>query len=152
MDLTQLTEQLRALADRADVDRLVTGYLHSLDEGTLDEAWARSFFTPDASSETPVGVHEGIGAQLSSTRDAMALFARTVHFGTDRSVDFDGGGDRATVRWNQLSTHVLGSPERLFVSGGRSEAEVVRTPEGWRFRRLALRVVWTRGQPPVLAG
>lgn len=147
-----MAEQLRALTDRADIDRLVTDYLRSLDEGTIDEAWARSFFTQDARSETPVGVHEGIGAQLSSTRDAMALFERTVHFGSDLLVDVDEGGDRATVRWNQLSTHVLGTPERLFVSGGHSEAEVVRTPEGWRFRRLALRIAWTRGRPPVLAG
>ncbi len=147
-------EQLRALTDRAAVENLVTRYLRSLDEGPFDSAWARTFFTDDACSETPVGVHEGIDAQQSSTGAAMALFERTVHFGTNLDAELDG--DRATLRWNQLSTHVLkedGEPqgERLFLSGGHCEAEAVRTPEGdWRFRKLALRIKWTQGRPPVL--
>ncbi|MFE5872901.1 nuclear transport factor 2 family protein [Streptomyces roseifaciens] len=160
MDLNQMHEQLRALTDRAAVERLVTRYLRSLDEGPFDTAWARTFFTDDAWSETPVGVYEGIDAQLSSTGGAMALFERTVHFGTDVDVELDG--DRAALRWNQLSTHVLkedGGPEedggaqgeRLFVSGGHCEAEAVRSADGsWRFRRLALRIAWTQGRPPVL--
>ncbi|MFC5148609.1 nuclear transport factor 2 family protein [Streptomyces aureoversilis] len=154
MDLNQMHEQLRALTDRAAVERLVTRYLRSLDEGPFDTAWARTFFTDDAWSETPVGVYEGIDAQLSSTGGAMALFERTVHFGTDLDVELDG--DRAVLRWNQLSTHVLkedgGSQgERLFVSGGHCEAEAVRSTDGgWRFRRLALRIAWTQGKPPVL--
>ncbi len=147
-------EQLRALTDRAAVERLVTRYLRSLDEGPFDTTWARTFFTDDAWSETPVGVYEGIDAQLSSTGGAMALFERTVHFGTDLDVELDG--DRATLRWNQLSTHVLkedgeAQGERLFVSGGHCEAEAVRSADGgWRFRRLALRIAWTQGRPPVL--
>ncbi|MEV4925121.1 nuclear transport factor 2 family protein [Streptomyces roseoverticillatus] len=154
MDLNRMHEQLRALTDRAAVERLVTRYLRSLDEGPFDTAWARTFFTEDAWSETPVGVYEGIDAQLSSTGAAMALFERTVHFGTD--LDVEQAGDRATLRWNQLSTHVLKddgaeSGERLFVSGGHCEAEAVRAAGGdWRFRRLALRVAWTQGRPPVL--
>ncbi|MFI9204524.1 nuclear transport factor 2 family protein [Streptomyces sp. NPDC053048] len=152
MKTQQISDSLRALAeltDRAALDRLVTDYLRSLDERSFDDDWARRFFTDDARSETPVGVHEGAGAQLTSTREAMALFRRTVHFGTNLSVDFDGE-DRAFLRWNQLSTHVLGEPERLFESGGHSEAEAVRTTDGWRLRRIALRIAWTKGEPPVL--
>ncbi|MBZ6474592.1 nuclear transport factor 2 family protein [Streptomyces griseocarneus] len=142
------TSALRALTDRAGIERLVTDYLRSLDERAFGDDWARSFFTEDASTRTPVGTHEGAEAQLTSTRDAMALFERTVHFGSNIAVDLHG--DRATVRWNQLSTHVLGAPERLFESGGHVEAEAVRTPDGWRLRRMALHIVWTKGEPPVL--
>lgn len=150
METQQQNSVLRDLADRAAIERLVTDYLRSLDERAFDDDWARSVFTEDASTRTPAGTHEGAEAQLTSMREAMALFARTVHFGSNIAVGLEG--DRATVRWNQLSTHVLGTPERLFESGGHVDAEAVRTPDGWRLRRMVLNITWTKGDPPVLPG
>ncbi|MEV5511042.1 nuclear transport factor 2 family protein [Streptomyces orinoci] len=144
MDLQQIT-------DRLDIERLVNQYLRSLDNKSYenDDRWAHRYFTEDAWSGTPVGVYEGADAQLSSTRRGMAPFEGTVHFGSNVMVELDG--DRAEVRWNQLSTHRLreGEGDRLFFSGGHVEAEVVRTGEGWRMRRMRLAIAWTQGTPPI---
>jgi hypothetical protein len=37
----------------------------------------------------------------------------------------------------------------LFTVGGFYEADVLRTPDGWRAGRVAIRPVWTKGQPPL---
>ncbi|MCP9998957.1 nuclear transport factor 2 family protein [Streptomyces werraensis] len=149
MDTDEMRRQVRALTDRAAVTDLISRYLRSLDEGVLDDDWARAFHTEDVIAEMPVGTVRGRDAVLDRVRRGMALFDRTVHLSTNDVVEIDG--DRATVRGAQLSTHVLadGSQE-VFVSAGHTETELVRTDEGWRISATALRVVWTRGTPPRL--
>ncbi|MEV5188968.1 nuclear transport factor 2 family protein [Streptomyces werraensis] len=149
MDTDEMRRQVRALTDRAAVTDLISRYLRSLDEGVLDDDWARAFHTEDVVAEMPVGTVRGRDAVLDRVRRGMALFDRTVHLSTNDVVEIDG--DRATVRGAQLSTHVLadGSQE-VFVSAGHTETELVRTDEGWRISATALRVVWTRGTPPRL--
>ncbi|MFE5483741.1 nuclear transport factor 2 family protein [Streptomyces sp. NPDC056527] len=135
--------------DTADVTRLFDRYLRSLDDrGAFDTAWAASFFTEDATTSTPAGDVRGREAVAANVRMAMGLFDRTVHFGSNYLVDVDG--DRATLLGNQLSTHVLADGGGLFLSGGRTENELVRTPDGWRLSRADLRIAWTQGNPPVL--
>ncbi|WP_436997829.1 nuclear transport factor 2 family protein [Streptomyces sp. enrichment culture] len=149
MDTDEMRRQVLALTDRAAVTDLISRYLRSLDEGVLDDDWARAFHTEDVVAEMPVGTVRGRDAVLDRVRRGMALFDRTVHLSTNDVVEIDG--DRATVRGAQLSTHVLadGSQE-VFVSAGHTETELVRTDEGWRISATALRVVWTRGTPPRL--
>ncbi|MET9377913.1 nuclear transport factor 2 family protein [Streptomyces sp. NPDC003035] len=135
--------------DIAAVTRLFDRYLRSLDDrGPFDEAWAASFFTEDASTSTPAGDVHGRDAVAANVRMAMGLFDRTLHIGSNYLIDVDG--DRATLLGNQLSTHVLAGDGGLFLSGGRTENELVRTAGGWRLSRADLRIVWTQGNPPVL--
>ncbi|GGT20175.1 hypothetical protein GCM10010222_72680 [Streptomyces tanashiensis] len=135
--------------DTLAVTRLFDRYLRSLDDrGPFDEAWAASFFTADATTSTPAGDVRGREAVAANIRGAMGLFDRTVHFGSNYLVDVDG--DRATLLGNQLSTHVLAADGSLFVSGGRTENDLVRTADGWRLSRADLRIAWTRGNPPAL--
>jgi hypothetical protein len=149
MDTDTLARQLRALTDRAEITELLDRYLRSLDEGRIDEEWARAFHTEDVVWRMPVGTFRGRDTVLERTRSAMALFDRTVHLSTNVVVELDG--DRATARGAQLSTHVLADgSEEVFVSAGHTETELVRTPEGWRISATSLRVVWTRGTPPRL--
>lgn len=136
-------------ADIAAVTRLFDLYLRSLDDrGTFDQTWAAAFFTEDATTSTPAGDVRGREAIAANVRMAMGLFDRTVHFSSNHLVDVDG--DRATLLGNQLSTHVLASDGGLFVSGGRTENEFVRTADGWRLSRVALRIAWKQGTPPVI--
>ncbi|MEV5334028.1 nuclear transport factor 2 family protein [Streptomyces werraensis] len=149
MDTDEMRRQVRALTDRAAVTDLISRYLRSLDEGVLDDEWARAFHTEDVVAEMPIGTVHGRDAVLDRVRRGMALFDRTVHLGTNDVVEIDG--DRATVRGAQLSTHVLADGSQdVFVSAGRTETELVRTDQGWRISATALRVVWTRGTPPRL--
>ncbi|MEV8068898.1 nuclear transport factor 2 family protein [Streptomyces sp. NPDC085995] len=147
MDLEEMQRQLRTLTDRAEITDLMDRYLRSLDDGVFDDEWARAFHTEDVTAEMPVGTVRGREALLRRVRQAMALFDRTVHFGTDITVEIDG--DRATARGAQLSTHVLADgTDGVFVSAGHVENELVRTADGWRISASALRVVWTQGTPP----
>jgi hypothetical protein len=148
-DIGRMRHELRALTDRAEITDLLDRYLRSLDEGELNEQWARSFHTEDVTAEMPVGTVSGRDALLVTVRRAMALFDRTVHLGTNPVIELDG--DRATARGAQLSTHVLADgSEEVFVSAGRTDTHLRRTPDGWRISATSLRVVWTQGTPPRL--
>ncbi|MDA5280505.1 nuclear transport factor 2 family protein [Streptomyces sp. NPDC054904] len=148
MDSQTLHIEIRALTDRAEITDLFDRYLRSLDERKFDGVWAASLFTEDASIETPAGLVRGRDAVLENVRTAMRAFDRTVHFGSNYVIEVDG--DRATLRGNQLSTHVLAGDGGLFLSGGRTDNELVRTSAGWRLHRADLHITWTQGNPPVL--
>ncbi|MFC8538598.1 nuclear transport factor 2 family protein [Streptomyces sp. NPDC057249] len=149
MNTEEMRRQLRHLSDRAEITDLLDRFLRSLDHGVLDDEWACAFHTEDVTAEMPVGTVHGREAVLDRVRQGMALFDRTVHFGTNNVIDIDG--DRATVRGAQLSTHVLADgSDGVFVSAGHTETELVRTADGWRISATALRIVWTRGTPPRL--
>ncbi|MGW2629973.1 nuclear transport factor 2 family protein [Streptomyces chattanoogensis] len=148
MDSQTLGTDIRALTDRAEITDLFDRYLRSLDDREFDRSWAVAFFTEEASTATPAGQVQGRHAILENVRTAMRLFDRTVHFGSNYVIEVDG--DRATLHGNQLSTHVLAGDGGLFLSGGRTENELVRTPDGWRLHRADLRITWTQGNPPVL--
>ncbi|MFH7334014.1 nuclear transport factor 2 family protein [Streptomyces sp. KHY 26] len=151
MDTEETRRQVRTLMDRAEITDLLDRYLRSLDEGVIDEEWARAFHTEDVTAEMPIGTVHGRDALTAHVRRAMALFDRTVHLGTNTVVDVDGG--RATARGAQLSTHVLADGSGgVFVSAGHTETELVRTAAGWRISASALRVAWTWGTPPRLPG
>ncbi|MFB6632778.1 nuclear transport factor 2 family protein [Streptomyces sp. NPDC056362] len=131
------------------ITRLFDLYLRSLDDrGPFDGAWAAAFFTEDATTSTPAGDVRGRDAIAANVGGAMALFDRTVHFGSNYVIDVDG--DRATLLGNQLSTHVLAAGGALFVSGGRTDNDLVRTTDGWRLSRADLRIAWKQGNPPAL--
>lgn len=148
VDTEQLHAEIRALTDRAEITDLFDRYLRSLDDRQFDEAWAESFFTEDARTKTPAGYVRGRDAILGNVRTALGLFDRTVHFGSNYVIEV--ADDRATLRGNQLSTHVLAAGRSLFLSGGRTVNELVRTAYGWRLKRADLHVTWTQGNPPVL--
>ncbi|MFE2934689.1 nuclear transport factor 2 family protein [Streptomyces sp. NPDC059278] len=149
MDTKEMRRQLQALTDRAEITDLMDRYLRSLDDGVLDEEWARAFHTEDVTAEMPIGTVHGRDALLAHIRRGMALFDRTVHLGSNAVIEVDG--DRATVRGAQLSTHVLADgSDGLFISAGHADTRLVRTADGWRISASALRVVWTQGTPPRL--
>lgn len=144
-----MRRQLRTLTDRAEITDLLGRYLRSLDDGVLDEEWARAFHTEDVTAQMPIGTVHGRDALLARVRRGMALFDRTVHLGTNAVIEVDG--DRATARGAQLSTHVLADGAGgVFVSAGHADTELARTADGWRICATALRVVWTQGTPPRL--
>ncbi|CAL9339737.1 hypothetical protein GCM10010266_65110 [Streptomyces griseomycini] len=149
MDTNEMQRQLQALTDRAEITDLMDRYLRSLDDGVFDEEWARAFHTEDVTAEMPIGTVHGRDALLAHVRGGMALFDRTVHLGTNAIIEIDGA--RATVRGAQLSTHVLADGSgSVFISAGHTDAELVRTADGWRISASTLRVVWTQGSPPQL--
>ncbi|MFJ5639081.1 ester cyclase [Streptomyces sp. NPDC093223] len=147
-----MTSEVARLADLVSLRDLVGHYLASLDEGGFDETWARSLFTEDIEMTFPVGSHGGLAGVAGFTEEIMARWGRTHHHGSESQVEVDG--DTARLSWSLIASHVHhGSPlppdpTQYFQLGGRFTGTARRTPEGWRFDRLRLRIVWTTGAVP----
>lgn len=144
-DLASVSAQIRELTDRAELGDLFERYLITPDEDRFELEWLRTIFTEDVSVRYPGGAgHDGLDGLAMFGTQAMAQFDRTHHVTSNHLIDL--GGDRASVRANLVATHVhsAADPWVHFVLGGYYAAEAIRTPEGWRFRELALHLVWTR--------
>ncbi|MEN3356217.1 MAG: hypothetical protein V7637_199 [Mycobacteriales bacterium] len=142
----------------AEVAALLNRYLVTLDDGTLDDEWARGLFTEDACVEFPMSEHTGIDGLAAYHRQALAMFSATQHLNSPAVVELDGA--RAALRANLISTHVHrpadppaddGRPP-LFATGTFVVGDARRTPAGWRLSRLSFRLVWATGNPPRPAG
>ncbi|MGY1683809.1 nuclear transport factor 2 family protein [Geodermatophilus sp. SYSU D01176] len=156
-DASDLAAQIRELADRAALSDLCNRYLLMHDEGRFTESQAQSFLTEDVELSFPPGNHRGIAGLDAFTETFMGPWARTHHHASNYVIEL--AGDRATVTWSVIATHVhRSSPPPPasgdhFHLGGRFQGTAVRTPHGWRMQRLALRVLWTigTGAPAVMA-
>lgn len=127
-------QRWQATADKVELAELMHRYAFAIDTAKFEEL--RDVFTADASIdfgsvdqyvEGATGV-TGIDAIVAWFRKVLAPFPDVLHFMTNHIVDLDG--DRARVR---TTMHVMHMP-----MGGVYEAEAVRTPAGWRFRRFSL--------------
>lgn len=147
-----LAAQVARLTDHTELRQLIDSYLAGLDEGDFGEAWTKSLFTEDIEMTFPVGSHRGMADVGAFTGEIMARWGRTHHHGSDGTVRLDG--DRAELSWSLIASHVHhGSPappapSEYFQLGGRFTGTARRTPDGWRFDRLRLRIVWTTGAVP----
>ncbi|MFE9706236.1 nuclear transport factor 2 family protein [Streptomyces sp. NPDC005930] len=147
-----LAAEVARLSDVTALKDLADRYLASLDAGTFDAAWAGALFTDDVEMTFPVGSHRGSTGVDGFTARIMARWGRTHHHGSESTVEVDG--DRAEVGWSLIASHVHhGSPlppdaSEYFQLGGRFAGTARRTPDGWRFDRLRLRIVWTTGAVP----
>ncbi|MEU2561877.1 nuclear transport factor 2 family protein [Streptomyces longispororuber] len=133
-------------------------YFRTMDRREFERGWARDYFIGDVRTVTPIGASDGIDA-LDDTGEALGRYARTQHIASDVLVDVRADAAAATASWNALMTHVHHAAtlrqrgedaEPLFVVGGYYEAELRRTPAGWRISHLSVQALWTTGQPPEL--
>ncbi|MGW3494394.1 nuclear transport factor 2 family protein [Streptomyces sp. NPDC001020] len=143
--------------DHAEISMLVDRFFHVMDERKFAAGWGGDFFTDDALEVTPLGTFQGPEVSRA-TEEALGRFDRTQHIASGILTDADSDAQRATASWNALMTHVhrdatlqeRGSgADPLFIVGGRFEADLRRTPDGWRFNRMTVRPIWTKGQPPL---
>ncbi|MFB7657728.1 MULTISPECIES: nuclear transport factor 2 family protein [unclassified Streptomyces] len=138
--------------DAAAVADLVARYLVTLDDGELDDAWARSLFTEDARVAFPMSRHQGCAGLAGWHRASLAAFAATQHLGAPAVVTVTA--ERALFRANVLTTHVhhpgAGRPP-LFRAGTLAWGAARRTGAGWRIGELSFRVLFTEGEPPARA-
>jgi 3-phenylpropionate/cinnamic acid dioxygenase small subunit len=126
------TMTLQDIADRIEIDDLLTRYATALDSKDW-ELWA-SCFTPDACIDyTAAG---GVKGPLPEVRqwlaEVMAGFPMTQHLVTNRAVHIEG--DTATCR--SCLFNPMGVPDNdslmVFFDGGYYRDKLVRTRDGWR--------------------
>lgn len=126
--------RLEDAADRLELVELLHRYAWAID--SADWELLTQVFSEDAEADfSSVGEYveadarmRGREAIVSWLRTALAPFPDVLHFMSNQLVEVQG--DRARTR---TYMHVLHLP-----MGGIYHGEAVRTPEGWRLRRLRL--------------
>ena len=133
------------VSDELEIVALLNRYARAVD--TKDWELYRSVFTDDAHIDYSTDVFTGSldGAIQFFSKDFSALVSMSMHYITNVEATIDG--DTAEVRAMFYNpTQIKGLPE-LSIFGGYYYHDFVRTPEGWRSRRLREEMVWTANPP-----
>jgi 3-phenylpropionate/cinnamic acid dioxygenase small subunit len=145
-DLLRINEQLGRLADRAEIEDLISAYAQHLDTKNW-EAFA-ALFTAEAALVMPwEGETAGVSGRDQLAKfcdDALGGFRRTHHLIATSQITIEG--DRAGSTHYLHASHVRSdNPEDHWDVGGWYLAEYARTREGWRFTRVELDAIWQTG-------
>ena len=142
---------LQQIADRIEIDDLLTRYAAALDSKDWD--LFSTCFTPDAAIDyTAAGGIKGTLPEVRSwLAEVMPRFPMTQHLVTNRSVQLDG--DSATCRsylFNPMGAQG-GEEMVLFFEGGYYRDRLRRTPDGWRIiERIEEPTYSTRRNPVII--
>jgi len=139
---------LREVADRIEIDDLLTRYAMAIDDGDWDAL--DSVFMPEATIDyTSAGGIRGTFPEVKAWLEkALAPFPVRQHVIANKRVVIDG--DRATVRayfFNPMLLNLADGSRRSAPGGGYYNHRLVRTPEGWRSEELVEDEVWRDGLP-----
>jgi hypothetical protein len=135
----------RQLSDRIEIADLLTAYTRAVDTGEWDRLDA--VFTPDAQIDyTATGGIQGAFPEVKAwLAEVLPMFARRQHVMGQSEVILDGDTATLTAYFtNPMVTVGKDGTEHLFACGGYYHHSLVRTPDGWRSRRLTQELVWTR--------
>ncbi len=131
---------LQALVDRNEIIDLFSRYATGID--TRDAALYRSCFT-DALAWDMMGQGLTEGAAdvwVETALNTVQFFATTQHIITNHVIDIDG--DEATAVAYLQAQHWNADAATLV--GGYYSNRLQRTPEGWKFCRIELKITWTQ--------
>lgn len=143
-DTSNLESTVRRLADRAEIGEVLARYASSID--LRDWARLESCLTPDVTTDYgELGRHTNREHVVRSISGTLPGFDATHHMITNHEIAIDGDTARTRAYLNVI--HYLSG----FAGGdhvtlrGHYEHEWVRTPDGWRIRRLVLTTTWREG-------
>jgi len=139
--------QIRELIDRMEIDELHGRYIYALD--WFDADTVADTFAEDGVLHWAGGVIEGreeIRTKVGEMRTYFAKFdevdaptrpARLRHFVTNKLFRIDGDSAETLAFWFELNNDNRLRWPYLGAYGHYSD-EIVRTPEGWRFKRRTI--------------
>ena len=134
----------QALEDRIAAEDLLTRYATAVDR--RDWVQYRSIFTSDAEIDysSAGGIAGTVDEIVEFLSTSLEMFEMTQHLVSN--IDLKVSGDSATV------TAMFNNPMRLaggdtWFTGGWYHHDLVRTPDGWRSRRLREESVWLDRAP-----
>ncbi|EHI12933.1 nuclear transport factor 2 family protein [Mycolicibacterium thermoresistibile] len=133
------------IADELAINALLTRYARAVD--SKDWELYRSVFTPDAHIDyTSAGAVAGSRDEVAEWLAAgFAAIPWSMHYITNVEAEIDG--DTATVRAMFYNPMQLPGMSEMSACGGYYHHELVRTPDGWRSRRLREDNVWFANRP-----
>jgi hypothetical protein len=146
--MNQITElEIQGLIDRDHIMALMNRYLATVDDASrLDTEWARSIFSEDVRVEHRGFTLEGIEDLAVGNRFVRDGWDRTFHIGTNAQIELDGDGAHLRAQLLAIHVHPGSTPSEPYVIANVFEADALRTIDGWRFRTMNLRPVWSIGQ------
>lgn len=139
--------ELQEISDRLEIQDVLIRYTRAIDTGDWDKL--DTVFTPDAQIDyTESG---GIQAELPAVKPWLAemlpaFFPKRMH--TLGQLDIAVDGDEASCSayfHNPMPMDDGHGGEKIVEFGGIYHHTLVRTPDGWRSRKLHEEVVWKRG-------
>jgi hypothetical protein len=143
--MSDVEARLAAIEDRQALTDLLSAYCRTLDDH--DHAGLRALVTDDLHAEhggmiPPI---DGGDAFIAVLQHPPPTIRQWQHYVSNVEVDIDG--DTAKVwaflhAWHEVD---LGDGDQIVPAGGRYEIDAVRTPTGWRIRRLDVHHTW---EPP----
>jgi 3-phenylpropionate/cinnamic acid dioxygenase small subunit len=136
---------LDQLADRLEIDDLLTRYATAIDTKTFD--LLDDVFTPDAHIDyTSAGGIDGAYPIVKKwLAEVLPHFPAYQHLVGNRKVTLDG--DTATAVSAFFNPMVQADGSTFFV-GGEYHDRLLRTPDGWRIVERIEKTVWTFGDVP----
>lgn len=140
---------LQMLIDRTEITDALTRYTLAVDTGDWDAL--DTVFTPDAAIDySESGGISGAFPEVKAWLAEMlpAFSSKRLHTVGQISYGFADSGDEAEIVAyfdNPMVISDGSDRERVVEVGGLYRHTFVRTPQGWRSRRLHEEVTWTRG-------
>ena len=140
---------LQTLADRLEVDDLLTRYTRAIDTGEWDRL--DEVFTADAEIDytSTGGIRGGYPEVKAWLAQNLPMFPRRQHVLGQREVLLDGDPaqtGRVTAYFlNPMVLPQRDGSELLWEFGGLYHHDLVRTGSGWRSRGLVEELCWKRG-------
>jgi ketosteroid isomerase-like protein len=140
---------LQEISDRLEIQDVLTRYTRAVDEGEWDRL--DTVFTPDA--EIDYTESGGVAGSYPEAKRWLAetlpaFFAKTLHTVGQVSVEYAESGDEAQVIAyfdNPMLMRAGDDAATVVEVGGRYHHTMVRTPDGWRSKKLHEELVWKRG-------
>lgn len=143
-------DELRRIVDESAIVDVAVRYCWTLD--TRDWGGLVDVFLPDATANLGGRtVLAGIDAITQRCRSTLSRLDLSQHLVSTHQVAIDG--DEATHRCHFQAQHVRSGAEGgdNYIVGGRYEDRLRRTGDGWRIAHRDLVVMWTEGNPVVIA-
>jgi 3-phenylpropionate/cinnamic acid dioxygenase small subunit len=142
------TPSLQAIADRLEIEELLSRYAWALDDKRFDGL--DDVFTPDAFLDyTATGGEKGSFADIKEwLAKVLPYFPTYQHYVTNKVITIDG--DTATSRsalYNPMGQK-KGDGTSYFFVGGEYHDQLIRTPNGWRIAERIERSTWADGDVP----
>lgn len=140
---------LQQISDRLEIQDVLIRYTRAIDTGDWDKL--DTVFTPDA--EIDYTESGGIADTFATVKPWLAemlpaFFPQRMHMLGQIEIEIEVDGETATVSayfHNPMPMDDGKGGKKIVQFGGIYHHAMVRTPEGWRSRRLHEEVVWKDG-------
>jgi hypothetical protein len=137
---------LQELSDRQEIVDVITRYTRAIDTRSWDDLDA--VFTEDAILDYSAvgGPADVLSVAKPWVAQGLGGFLRYQHVIGQVSIELDGDSASATAYFtNPMVAPAPGGGESIVEVGGYYHHDLVRTPAGWRSKRMVDDNVWMRG-------